>query len=334
MKFAIAPTQWKNHFLEMVEDVQLAESLGFDGVLLAEHHFWAGATAWGSPLLALAGLAQKTKTIKLGTGVLLLPLYHPVHVAEDAAFLDMMSGGRLILGLGQGYVQEEFESFQVSLKQRGSRLEEGTRLIERLWIEETVSFEGRYNRVRNLTLFPKPVQKPRPPIILGGWAEKAVARAASMADGWMAGPSGHIEKLKTCREVFLENWEKMGKKPEEAEIFILREVYVDDNPRRVEEVGLKNMLKANAETFIAQKHFQRPELMAPRRNSGDIDADRLHENRWILGSPDEVGEKIMRYQEELNPTLLSCRLAYPTMSREDILRSIKLFGEKVLPKFK
>ncbi len=334
MKFAIAPYQWNGRFDHFLEDAQLAESLGFDVVLLAEHHFWADATAWGSPLMALAGLAQRTKTIQLGTGVLLLPLYHPVHVAEDAAFLDMMSDGRLILGLGLGYVQEEFDTFGVPLKQRASRLEEGVRLIERLWTEDAVHFEGRWNRVEGVSIFPKPVQRPRPPIILGGWAEKAVARAAAFADGWMAGPSGHIDRLKACRNVLLESWKENGKTPAEPEIFILREVYVDEDPRRVKEIGLKSMLEANHQTFIVQKHLQRPELMAPRTKSGEIDMDRLHENRWILGSPEEVVQEIKRYQEALNPTLLSCRLVYPGMAREDALRSIRLFGEKVLPKFK
>ena len=334
MKFAIAPYQWNGHFEYVVEDSQLAEGLGFDVVLLAEHHFWAEASAWGSPLLALAGIAQRTKTIKLGTGVLLLPLYHPVHVAEDAAFLDMMSGGRLILGLGLGYIPEEFDIFQVSLRERASRLEEGTKVIQRLWSEETVDFEGKHYRFKNATVLPRPVQKPRPPIILGGWAEKAVARAAALADGWMSGPSGHLERLKVCRKVFFETWTRRGRDPKEAEIFILREVYVDENPHRVKEVGLKYMLKTNYENFIVKGHLQRPELMAPRTKGGEIDMDRLHENRWILGSPEEVVEEVARYQEELNPTLLSCRLVYPGMPREDALRSIKLFGEKVLPKFK
>jgi probable F420-dependent oxidoreductase len=318
----------------VVEDSQLAEALGFDVVLLAEHHFWAEATAWGSPLMALAGIAQRTKTIQVGTGVLLLPLYQPVHVAEDAAFLDMMSGGRLILGLGLGYVQEEFDSFQVPLKERGARLEEGVQIIERLWTEDSVSFDGKFTRLKDLTIFPKPTQKPRPPIILGGWAEKAVTRAARIADGWMSGPSGHIERLKTCRKIFDEAWQQSGKSAKQSEIHILREVYVDEDPRRVKEIGMKFMMKANYETFIVQKHLQRPELMAPRTHSGEIDLDRLHENRWILGTPEEVIEEIQRYQEELNPTLISCRLVYPGMPREDALRSIRLFGEKVLPKFK
>lgn len=140
VKFAIAPTQWNDRYKEFLKDGQLAENLGFDALLLAEHHFWKHATAWGSPLLALAGLAQRTRTLKLGTGVILLPLYHPVHAAEDAALVDMMSAGQLILGLGQGYVQEKFDAFQVPLRQQSSRLEEGVRLIERLWTEEAVDF--------------------------------------------------------------------------------------------------------------------------------------------------------------------------------------------------
>ena len=109
---------------------------------------------------------------------------------------------------------------------------------------------------------------------------------------------------------------------------------MDEDTRRVKEVVWKIMLKANQNTFSVRKHIQRPALKPPLAQSREVDLGRLHEDRWILGSPEEAVDEISRYQEALNPTLLFCRFVYPDLTREDAFRSIRLVGEKLLPKLK
>src|ERR671939_608785 len=131
MRFGLSPLQGGGSFEQTIQECERAEAAGFDSVWLGEHH--NSPVLYPSPLLGLAAIAARTQRVRLGTGVLLLPLYHPVAVAEEGAMVDLISGGRLTLGVGVGYAEEDFAAFGVSVKQRASRLEEGVSLLHRLW---------------------------------------------------------------------------------------------------------------------------------------------------------------------------------------------------------
>src|SRR5579864_3168088 len=154
-----------------------AEDLGYDTIWLTEHHFVEDG--YSPAMMPLgAAIATRTKKIRIGTFVLLMPLHHPLHVAEQAVTLDVLSNGRFDLGLGQGYRPQEFEGFNISRAERASRLREGVEIIRRVLSEDNVSYEGKHFTVRNVTLYPKPVQKPHIPIWIGARSRKATERAA------------------------------------------------------------------------------------------------------------------------------------------------------------
>ena len=192
MKFGFIPTEGGLYYKEFLEEVLLGEELGFDSVWLEEHH-GVRNHYWPSPLVALAGIATRTERLLIGTNILVLPFYHPVRVAEDTAMLDIMSGGRFILGAAIGYKPDEFDLYQTPLEKRGGRFEEAIRLIKTLWAEEQVDFEGQYYRVKGLKIEPRPVNPP--PIWLGGWGELSLARAATLGDAWIPGPTANLAKL-------------------------------------------------------------------------------------------------------------------------------------------
>ena len=125
--------------------------------------------------------------------------------------VDMISGGRLILGVGAGYAPEEFAAFGYSLKERGSRLEESAALLHRLWTEENVTHLGKHYRVDNATVAPRPVQRPRPPIWFGAWAEPAIRRAARLGDAWFVGPSANLAEIAPCAELYRKACGETGK---------------------------------------------------------------------------------------------------------------------------
>src|SRR5207245_2858906 len=127
----------------------------------------------------------RTTTMRIGTAVLLLPLHHPVRVAEDAATVDVISNGRFQLGVGVGYKVEEFDSFAIAKTERGRRTNEGLEIIRRLWAGETLTFTGRYYEVHQARLAPEPVQQPRPPLWVGGFTPAAIRRAATYGDGFL-----------------------------------------------------------------------------------------------------------------------------------------------------
>ena len=156
---------------EMGAYLRRAEDLGFDCAVSIDHLLLtppAYACTWLEPVALLSALAGVTRTIKLGTMVLVLPLRNPAYFAKEWATLDLLSGGRSILGAGVGWHEEEFALMGVPHKERGRRMDEMLEAVTALWAGDNVTYEGKYYKFRNLTIDPKPAQKPHPPIWIGG----------------------------------------------------------------------------------------------------------------------------------------------------------------------
>jgi natural product biosynthesis luciferase-like monooxygenase protein len=148
---------------EQMELMTAAESLGFDSTWPAEHHFSEYGFC-GSPQLTLAAIAERTSRIRLGTGVVVLPFHHPLRVAEDFAFLDQLSDGRVSLGLGRGYQPTEYKGFGVDQTASREIFNEGVEIIRQAWTQERVNFKGIHYNIEDLEVRPHPFQKPTPPM--------------------------------------------------------------------------------------------------------------------------------------------------------------------------
>jgi alkanesulfonate monooxygenase SsuD/methylene tetrahydromethanopterin reductase-like flavin-dependent oxidoreductase (luciferase family) len=159
-----------------------AEKLGFDSVWVGEEHFYSVGIC-PSPQLFLAALARETTRLRLGTSVSVLPLENPLRKAEDFAMLDILSGGRLDFGVGRGGIPKHFEGFRVSLQESRARYEEALEIIERAWTQECFSYEGQFWQVPELSLSPKPLQKPHPPIYRGIVSPEAFEPAGAKGHG-------------------------------------------------------------------------------------------------------------------------------------------------------
>ena len=177
------PPRWARPYPELyreyIEQTVFAEELGYDTIWLTEHHF--DDDGWSPSLLPLAaGIATRTSRIRIGTFILILPFQHALRVAEDAATVDILSNGRLDLGVGKGYRVKEFTGFGIPRDQREALLEEGLEVIRRAWTEESFSFEGKFYQLRDVRLSPRPVQQPHPPVWIGARGKKSVERAARL----------------------------------------------------------------------------------------------------------------------------------------------------------
>ncbi len=176
--------------------VQAAEQAGFDSVWTGEHVVLPSPATDRSPLppttpmldtgVAAAYIAAHTSTIRIGTGIIILPLRHPVLLAKELASLDVVSGGRLIAGFGAGYLPEEFDAMGVPLSERGARMDEYLAALRALWTMDQPEFEGRFVSFTGVDAHPRPVQPGGPPLVLGGGSEAAVRRAIRLADGFYA----------------------------------------------------------------------------------------------------------------------------------------------------
>jgi alkanesulfonate monooxygenase SsuD/methylene tetrahydromethanopterin reductase-like flavin-dependent oxidoreductase (luciferase family) len=203
MKFGVMydfrnPRAWAHPYPELyqslIDQIVRIEQLGFENVWLTEHHFFEDG--YNPALLpTAAAIAARTRRIRIGTFILLLPFNLPVRVAEDATCVDIISNGRFDFGVGQGYRAEEFAALKIPREERTPRLREGIELIRRLWTEPSVTFSGRFTKVQDLSLYPKPVQKPHPPIWIGARTESAARRAARMGFNLMATLGGNVRLI-------------------------------------------------------------------------------------------------------------------------------------------
>lgn len=303
----------------------LAEQLGFDVGLVGHHHFTPGyATA---PFVLLGAIAARTERIRLGTGIFLLPLHHPIHVAESVAVLDRVSGGRAVLGVGVGYRPYEFEGFGLRYDTRGVRTTEALEIIRAAWTEERVRYEGRHFRVPDLPVYPKPVQSPHPPVWVGAVARRAQERAARLGDGWISDFMMPLPQEVRLADRYRSMCADAGRPPMVA---LLRQAAIATDRRELEETWLPAAAASQLAYWRAGARGRDDDGLFARLDAGErVDVRDFARDRAIAGTPADCCDQIGRWRSALAPDLLVLAIggADPAGTR----RSLELFGHEVLP---
>jgi probable F420-dependent oxidoreductase len=326
LKIGFIPTEGGHFYRESLEEVIRAEALGFDSVWMEEHHSVTNHY-WPSPLTVLAGFATRTSRMMLGTDILVAPFYHPVRLAEDVAMLDVISGGRMTLGIAIGYKPDEFALYGADLAKRGARFEEQLAIMKRLWSGERVQFRGAYFAVDG-RLEPRPLTTPHPPVWIGGWGELTLKRAAALADNWIPGPTADLKRLCDGKRTFLAKRAAAGRPGEVTEWPLTRDVIIADTDRRARELAEAHIMVAYRTEYAGG--WRHPFIDA----SVATDLDRLMEGRFIIGGPAECVRQIRRFVTEYGMTHLICRTFFPGMSHAHIMRSLELIATEVMPAFR
>jgi alkanesulfonate monooxygenase SsuD/methylene tetrahydromethanopterin reductase-like flavin-dependent oxidoreductase (luciferase family) len=316
-------------FAEHLEQVRKARQAGFDGVLIG-HHLCYGPAVWLPPFQTLARLAAEADGMTIGTCMLVLPQFHPLHVAQEAALLDVISGGRLILGVAPGWHEDEFAILGMDFRERFGRFREGVSLIQRLWTEERVDFEGKYFQVKGRTLALKPVQRPRPRLWFGGSKSPAIERVAQLADSalgdcWV--PSAHLtnDVIAEQSHVFRGALAKLGKSVP-ADRPILRNIVVaPDRDTALREAG--PYLTASYRVFGDAGLFKN--IVGSGKDQ--LEESELLAGRFVIGSPEECAESLNRTIAAGGFTRLICRIQWMGMEQRMVLRSLELLAERVWP---
>ena len=331
MKFGFIPTEGGRFYDAFLEEVLLGEKLGFDSVWLEEHH-GVKNHYWPSPLVALAGVATRTEKIVFGTDIIVLPFYHPVRVAEDSAMLDIMSGGRFILGVAIGYKPDEFELYQTPLKMRGARFEEQVQLIKTLWTLEEAVFEGEYYQVRGLKIEPRPVSQPHPALWIGGWGDLSLERAAKLGDAWVPGPTADLQKLIDCQQIYRKNLAEIDADPETVATPLTREVVIAPTDEQAREMAEKHLLINYRDEYGGGK-WKHPFIGS--EDAAAVDQfEEISRERFLVGSPERVISGLKHFEEIFGVDHLICRLYFPGMPHEFIMQEIKLIAQEVMPAFR
>ncbi len=326
LKLGFIPIEGGHLYREALEEVTRAEDLGFDSVWMEEHHSVTDHY-WPSPLTVLGGFATRTSRLQLGTDILVAPFYHPVRLAEDVAMLDVMSGGRMTLGIAIGYKPDEFALYGTELAGRGARFEEQLAIMMRLWSGERVRFESTHYTVDG-RLEPLPITKPHPPVWIGGWGDLTLRRAATLADNWIPGPTADLDRLVRGKQAFLANREAVGRRDPVAEWPLTRDVIIADTDRRARELAETHIMVAYRKEYAGG--WRHPFIDA----SVATDLDRLMADRFIIGGPAECVAQIGRFVERYGMTHLICRTFFPGMPHAHIMRTLELLAREVAPAFR
>lgn len=319
-------------FEEIAREAREAEKAGFDGIFLTEHHQQPSGYL-SSPLTVLAWLASITQKANLGTSILLLPLYHPVRVAEDTAIIDRVSSGRVILGVGMGWAKVDFEAFGIPVKERGARMNESLQILLKAWTKDGFDFEGRHFSLQNLSIHPRPIQKPHPPLWVGGSSENSLLRAAMYGDKWL----NALHFSKHASQMFMKRYVELAKKlGRSPHIATLRECFVANDADTAERLSAEGLLHSHRFYWLHGAYNEDPTFRRIER-SEDISLDMLKMDRFILGSPEEVIDQIEAW-EDLGVDYMILRFRHAGASQrhpshEATLEAIRIFGRDVIPHF-
>jgi len=304
---------------ELLEQVEVAERLGFDAFWVAEHHFheYGGIP---SPPVWLAAAAQRTRRIRLGAAVVVLPFHDPLLVAEEYAMVDVLSGGRLNLGTGAGYLSHEFAGFGVHPGEKHERFDEALEILLKAWTGERFSYAGRFHDVRDVQLNVTPVQKPHPPMWIAILRNEAAAQIGKRGLPIMMIPyatTEHIAELAETVTTFRNAFADGGGDPRQATVPFGLHTYVADS-----------FAQASAEARPAMERYVRTRLYARQRPFETLVAKDL----VAYGSPEDV-IRVARVYERAGLTDFLAIMNFGGLPHDRVLRSMQLMAQHVFPAF-
>jgi probable F420-dependent oxidoreductase len=310
---------------EVIAEAQLAESVGFDSCFFGEHHQDRDGFL-PSPLIVATAVAAHTRRLKVGTSVILLPLHHPVRVAEDVITLDLVSKGRVILGVGIGYQPADFRAFSVPMEDRAGRFEEGIAILRRAWAGEPFSFHGKHYTLEEVQVLPRPHQRGGPPLWIGASIDAAARRAGRIADGFVGTPSTGMENAVHLAEVYREAARAAGRP---AEVIQMRDAWVARSRTEADAVYGPHVM-------AAYRYYWENRLAEFRHLAAGsaFTLENLAPDRLILGDPESCVREFRRWQNATGASTFLLRLRHAHSGgppHDKIMEAIRLFGERVLP---
>jgi alkanesulfonate monooxygenase SsuD/methylene tetrahydromethanopterin reductase-like flavin-dependent oxidoreductase (luciferase family) len=314
-------------FAEMLEMVRLARQAGFHHVS-ASQHYLAAPFSYLQPFPVLARVAAESGDMTLGTGILLLALHQPVDVAESVATLDAICGGRFVFGVGLGYRDVEFDAFGIPRGGRLSRFLEALEVVQRLWTEESVTFHGKHFHLDDVRLTTRPLQKPRPPVVVAASNDRMVERVARLGDAWTIAGHATLATLERQVALYKEALAAAGKPFPPPHFRLGKELYI----ARDMDTALREALPFIATKYDAYAQWGQDNVL-PEGETFRLPIEQLRQDRFIVGDAEHCAEQIERHRQRLGIQEMGFRVHWPGMPHRRALEAIALLGERVLPRF-
>ncbi len=317
---------WPEFYAEQLRQIQVAEDLGYDTAWLTEHHFAEDGYA-PSLLPIAANVAARTRQIRIGTFLILLPLHNALRVAEDAATVDILSNGRLDLGFGQGYAPNEFEGFGISRRERASRLREGVEVVRGAFTQSPFSYSGKHYQIKDIELSPPPVQSPHPPIWVGARAPTGVKRAARLGCHFLGtwGPA--------LQELYDQTLVEEGRDPANFGATQLHFTYVAATREQAFDdcqEHLHYLLTWYSKWATAAADIEGDPLASPVPPASELrNLDPTRPNAPMVGTPDDVARLLLEHTSASRTTHIVLCMHMPGLAPDKTQRSMELFAKEV-----
>ena len=305
---------------DMREQVRVARQSGFSS-LWVPHHYLTHPMQMLAPVPMLAYLLRDAEGMTIGTNILIMPLLHPVHVAEDAVTLDLLSGGRYVLGIGAGYREAEFQTFNVPLKARAQRMDESIEIMRRLWTEDKITHAGKAFQINDLGIGLKPQRKGGPPIWLAAVVDAAVKRAAQLGDAWLITNFAHLSVLVPQMALYRKLLAE-AKKQFPAEAPITRECYIGSTHAKA-----LDECKAALKYKYAAYSSWGLDKQSKGAESFEQPFEEFVKDRFIIGDKAFVKDEIARYGALLGVNHFIMRVQWPGLEQARALKTISTLGE-------
>ncbi|HUG36037.1 MAG TPA: LLM class flavin-dependent oxidoreductase [Candidatus Limnocylindrales bacterium] len=327
-------------YTEMFELIQLAESLGFDVAWLAELHFGGAFSLLSNPLMAVPVIAERTRRIRIGTAVTLLPLHHPLSLAEQAATADLLSGGRLEFGVGRGSIPTQFHGFRVPVAENRARFDEGLEIIRLAWTEERFSYRGRFYEVENLSVVPRPVQQPHPPIRVGVHTLESFAHIGDMGLPIYSGTTTTaLPQLRECMALYRRHLAAAGHPWRDDQMALMFPIHVGPSAAAARDAMRPGVLQyyKNVRTIFSAlppsytDHL--PRLRSVEETIANLPYDRFCRDQAVFGDAAEVIDRLQAARDEFGLSQVIGWFDQGSMlPRDEVERTMRRFADEVMPK--
>jgi len=321
-------------FARAEEIAQAADSLDFDSIWCAEHHF----SSYGylsRPLMFATHLAGRTERIRVGSAVVVLPLHHPLVVAEEIATADMLSGGRLDVGLGRGYQTYEFERFGLSLDDSRARFEEGVDILLKAFEGKPFGYEGKHYRFGETSVYPTPVQNPHPPIWVVGQSQESIVATAKRGFNLVSGGFGvSVDRLREFRQGF----DAMDIDPAtkaKIRVSTQRPVYVTRDESELADAVEQARWNMRVTLSLRQglERVDKGRAVAVPFETEPTTEDLL-DRYFIMGAPEACIRKLGELKDAMKIDHFNANFWFGDLPQDKVMKSMKLFAEEVMPAFR
>jgi len=317
----------RDHFDSILRQAEAVQEAGMNHILIGQHFMFEGSR-WFQPVPVLARLAGELDDhVRLCTQILIGPLYHPVMLAEELATLDVVTGGRLSVGLGLGYMPNEYEVFGVPFKERGGRLSETIEILKLLWTQDRVTYHGKYFTLDDVAVHIRPLQDPHPPIWVGAGSTAGIRRAATLGDAWPITPQEKPAELPELLRRYFDFREQAGRS-RSGRVPLRREIMIG----RDREDALAKAVHVAAPWYLNMAATGVNKYVDPEGLKASIPG--VMAAHWVLGTAQDCAAQLREIGSQVPVDPIITRANWPNMSTQDSVDYIRLLGKELVPAVK